>query len=156
MKPDWLTVPAAPPVVTTAERVRIIAFYGEAEAKRIEWQRRYLDCDFELLHHRFYSHQCDKHRIDVALSVGRHAVERAKLAQRNLLIVDTFSALEMTSPLAQYDCASGDIYYKLNCGNLALAVLVGMVIASAQLGLIIRVYGQYAEQVFEIAAQLQQ
>lgn len=113
-----------------------------------------MDCDIELLPQRFHSHLCDKHRIDVALSIGRHAVERAKLARRNMLIAGTFSTSTIKTPLTQYDCASSDIYYKLYCGNFELAVLVGMVIASAQLGLTIQIYGKYTEQVFEIATQL--
>ncbi|MBV5309805.1 hypothetical protein [Chromatium okenii] len=156
VKPDWLNVPAAPAVVTTAPRARIIAFCSELESAVTQWQHDYLDCDVELIHHHFNTQHCDKHGIDVALSVGRHAVERAKLAQRNILITGTFSNSTIKKPLAHGDCFSGDVYHQLHHGNFELAALVGMTIASAQLGIAIRIHGTSAALVRDIAIQLQQ
>ena len=141
VKPDWLTIPPAecsPPPIGIVQPGRIIVF--GASTLPVEMQTLLADphCDLEMLEldPRW---PLDKHRLDVALSVGRHAVERAKLARRQrVVLAATVPAdiMGMTTPLAQDECGSGACYQWLRqWGTSELAALVGAQIASAQLGL---------------------
>lgn len=73
----------------------------------------------------------DKHRLDIALSLGRHAAERARLAGARHLIV---LASGMTERLAAP--TPPDPYEQLRAfGQVEIAALVGTAIACAQIGL---------------------
>jgi nicotinate-nucleotide--dimethylbenzimidazole phosphoribosyltransferase len=80
----------------------------------------------------------DKHRLDVALSLGRHAAERAKLAGCDLLIVAAVGKRE--TALTQADLiwrtsVAHDPYEALrHLGSGEIAALVGAMIAGAQIG----------------------
>lgn len=106
----------------------------------------------------------DKHQLDVALSVGRHAAERAKLAGRVLLIGsgevgvrppgvtvhDPMSLDEM--PTSVTWC---DPYLALRQqGCFAVAALVGMAIAGAQIGLPVLLHGESGRFAATIARRL--
>ncbi|CRI67133.1 hypothetical protein THIOKS140005 [Thiocapsa sp. KS1] len=93
------------------------------------------------------SGRLDKHRLDVALSAGRHAAERAKLAGVRRLIGVAPSVCSAIGPNAAYamPClarnrpsggAGSDPYDALGCRGLPeVAALVGVAIAAAQMGI---------------------
>jgi nicotinate-nucleotide--dimethylbenzimidazole phosphoribosyltransferase len=73
----------------------------------------------------------DKHRLDIALSIGRHAAERARLAgARHLIALATGMTECLVAP------TRSDPYERLrDDGQVEIAVLVGAAIACAQIGL---------------------
>lgn len=118
-------------------------------------------------------HALDKHRLDVALSLGRHAVERAKLAGCELLVgwgretrsdrAETAgsNALRPRAPdlgpaEPGWDArASSDPYEALRLmGSPELAAFVGILIAGAQIGLPVFLPGTDAGIAARVAAGL--
>ncbi|WP_157174478.1 nicotinate-nucleotide--dimethylbenzimidazole phosphoribosyltransferase [Thiocystis violascens] len=115
----------------------------------------------------------DKHRLDIALSLGRHAVERAKLAGCDLLVgwgretrcdrAETAGA-NVLRPQAPDRCpaepdwdvrASGDPYEALRLmGSPELAAFVGILIAGAQIGLPVLLPGADASIAARVASSL--
>jgi hypothetical protein len=144
VKPDWLTIPAAefprqPRCAITQCRVIVFGAAAVPAAVLTTLAQRYSSVDLELLdpHPPTAPRQpLDKHRLDVALSVGRHAVERAQLAGCQMVLCVAVLPPDIKTPLAQDDCASGVCYQWLCAhGTAELAALIGARIASAQLGL---------------------
>ena len=84
----------------------------------------------------------DTHRLDVALSTGRHAVERARLAGCVRVIgVGQRAPMSLMRALQ----AGKDPYDALRrWGEFETAALTGMVIAGAQIGLQVRLHGRAA------------
>jgi hypothetical protein len=83
----------------------------------------------------------EKHRLDVALSMGRQAAERARLAGVRLVIGRVAGPREVVPPLGfERRCpercgAMRDPYLRLGrLGSVECAALVGMAIAAAQMG----------------------
>ncbi len=141
VKPGWLTIPAAdcsPPPSGIAQPGRIIVFGASALPAAAWTALADPHCDLEMLELALRQ-PLDKHRLDVALSVGRHAVERAKLANRQRVVLIALvptALMGIKTPLAQDECGSGACYQWLrHWGTPELAALVGAQIASAQLGL---------------------
>ncbi len=73
----------------------------------------------------------DKHRLDIALSLGRHAAERARLAgARHLIGLSNGMTERLAAP------TPSDPYEHLRAlGQAEIAALVGAAIACAQIGL---------------------
>lgn len=84
----------------------------------------------------------DTHRLDVALSVGRHAVERARLAGCVRVIgVGQCAPMSLMRALQ----AGKDPYDALRrWGEFEIAALTGMAIAGAQIGVQVRLQGRAA------------
>lgn len=104
-----------------------------------------------------FIHQLDKHGLDIALSAGRHAAERAKLAGVGRLIAMApslctaaawqlpragadagYAALRLPCPDRSLPDALAhvDFYDALRCrGRSEIAALVGVAIAAAQMGI---------------------
>ena len=161
MKPDWLAVPAAPDGCERGgriDRVRVVLVgtslscgdgilhglpaYADLEIERLDLGR---------------NGRCgvvfDKHRLDVALSAGRHAVERASLAHCGLLIGVGQGGRKAgrEQPVGILD----DPYDALRrWGDGELAALVGMVIAGAQIGVPVRLGGVNASLAARVAMAL--
>ncbi len=155
MRPQWLSVPAAtggPRVRDLAER-RILLIRVERHADptaRSVWpaiqtaasiipptpgliHRSSTEPLIEILCLSDPGHidRLDKHRLDIALSIGRHAAERARLAgARHLIGVATGMAERSAAPIPS------DPYERLRTdGRVEIAALVGAAIACAQIGL---------------------
>lgn len=84
----------------------------------------------------------DTHRLDVALSAGRHAVERARLAGCVRVIgVGQCAPMSLMRALQ----AGKDPYDALRrWGEFEIAALTGMAIAGAQIGVQVRLHGRAA------------
>ena len=178
-RPEWLQVPAADPtgpaggvragVPGPARLVRFAAVADGAPPSAIELLglAPWLDpssCDCELLDPGTANglawfagcqrdETMDKHRLDVALSVGRHAAERARLAGRGLLIGTG------QGPLApdpgRSPGAWQDPYLALGRqGSFALAALVGMAVAAAQMGMPVLLQGRAGRLAAGLAVRL--
>jgi nicotinate-nucleotide--dimethylbenzimidazole phosphoribosyltransferase len=102
-------------------------------------------------------HQLDKHGLDVALSAGRHAAERAKLAGVGRLIAMApslcpaaawqlpITAADGGHTVRQLPCPDWSLYNAIACfdfydallcrGRSEIAALVGIAIAAAQMGI---------------------
>ena len=109
----------------------------------------------------------DRHRLDVALSVGRHAAERAKLAgYRRLVLVDLSNGPSVAVADGRLDwnadllsdstwmaghCAYGTL---LRLGRFETAALAGALIASAQMGMRIAPRGSGAVGAARLAVAL--
>ncbi|MBK5963605.1 hypothetical protein CCR95_05760 [Thiocystis minor] len=102
----------------------------------------------------------DIHRLDVALSLGRHAAERAKLAGRDLLVVLGPSEHGLASEAIRADSAwhaslSDDSYEALRrLGSVEIAARVGALIAGAQIGLPVLLQGTDAGAARRVACCL--
>jgi nicotinate-nucleotide--dimethylbenzimidazole phosphoribosyltransferase len=102
----------------------------------------------------------DKHRLDVALSLGRHAAERAKLAGRELLVGLGQDWRGRTSDALRADPAwrasLADAPYEAlrRLGSRETAVCVGALIAGAQIGLPVLLQGRYAAAARRVACCL--
>lgn len=154
-----------------------------ALATRAPWSfepRRRLDCDVDLLNLTLPAHlhavrklpdgcvpliaaesrrrrvEMDKHGLDVALSIGRHAAERARLAGKRFVVgVGISSSSADASDKAGRHGRLIDPYEALLIlGSAELAVLVGLVVASAQMGLRAILVGQDAPLVTVLAIRL--
>lgn len=108
------------------------------------------------------SPRMDKHRLDLTLSAGRHAAERAKLAGIGHLLASA-PRLDAGVPLVSPDhgcrvmndgfCV--DPYSQLRCaGHPEIAALVGVAIAGAQMGLSVHLPGPLGEVVARAALRL--
>lgn len=158
MKPLWLSVPAASrsPRRTVGEagrgRTRLIlpessrADAGLALTPGASW-RDWFDWDV-LVVGDVKRAVLERHALDVALSVGRHAAERASLAGVGRLV-------------ALVDDAPGDVPGTESArlgldhwGEPGRVALVGLCVAAAQLGLPLRLIGSGAGAVAALASAL--
>jgi hypothetical protein len=118
----------------------------------------------------------DKHRVDLALSAGRHAAERAKLAGVERLVgwaplLDNQTGRSVPSPAGfenatastpdrvcrsfPPDLSRRDPYDVLGCpGHPEIAALVGVAIAGAQIGVPLCLPGPAGEVVSRLAVLL--
>jgi nicotinate-nucleotide--dimethylbenzimidazole phosphoribosyltransferase len=118
----------------------------------------------------------DKHRLDLALSAGRHAAERAKLAGVERLVgfaplLDSETGRDLPGRAGfgkaaasiphccvwslRTDVSRRDPYAVLSCPGLPeIAALVGVAIAGAQMGVSICLPGPAGEVVSHLAVLL--
>lgn len=95
------------------------------------------------------------HQVDVALSVGRQAVERARLEGIDRLIVHSLGSAERTGALRR-GLRLGMVPYTLlrHCGGLEHAAAIGAVLAAAQLGLPLIAAGDSAAAAAQLAVAI--
>ncbi|MBK1722202.1 hypothetical protein CKO23_08055 [Thiocystis violacea] len=116
----------------------------------------------------------DRHRLDVCLSIGRHAAERAKLAGRSRILCMGLEAdwpsaemppvedgvvsrpgLEPKGTVRWSAVDRRDVYESLReQGTFSASALVGAMIASAQMGLWVEAVGPLARVAAALAARL--
>ncbi len=166
MIPDWLTIPVADrlmdhfPTHHAVGRVRLILFIAGGDHADLSTQAAIaavfgtarpgsiaLDRHIEIIDaagdglspdaDAQSATGMDKHRLDVALSLGRHAAERAKLAGYDALCAGAYPPCTFRSQhCSVWINAFTDPYETLRTlGRCDIAALVGMMIAGAQIGL---------------------
>ena len=175
--PDWLTVPAAPIAAECAAdatlRLTRIGQLGVLAhpllAERYHHAARSdIQCGLAVIRSEILDPSCccctsvaplDRHRLDVALSRGRHAAERAKLAGCQVLLCRgvTDDSEQAIWPFHRFDVAVSPhvAYAQLQQrARFESAALTGALIAGAQMGLYLAPRGQTAWQAAELAQTL--
>lgn len=159
MKPLWLSVPAAlrGPRRTVGEarrgHTRLIlpessrTISGPALTPEASWRDDWFDWDV-LVVGDTKPVVLERHVLDVALSVGRHAAERASLAGVGRLV-----ALVDDGPGDVPGTESGRLGLD-QWSELGRVALVGLCVAAAQLGLPLRLIGSGAGAVVALASAL--
>ena len=171
--PDWLTVPAAPVAVwyragdeavklKRTGQLGVLAHPLLAERYR-QAARGDVECWMSVVRGEIIDPSCcmpfvplDRHRLDVALSMGRHAVERATLAGCQVLLcrgMTDDSGHDIWPPLAA--ASRHAAYARLHQrARFEIAVLSGALVAGAQMGLQMFSSGLQARRASEIALAL--
>ncbi len=140
--PEWLWVPTAPTRLPLPALLRQRDLHFDCKAEQVPHilvQRWRDDRDLAWQHLDYPALQTPApgahHAIDVALSIGRQAVERAYLAGINRLhLAAGMDALQQTAVFDEHHAQS--IYAWLcHHGQLELAAWVGSYRAAAQIGI---------------------
>jgi hypothetical protein len=97
------------------------------------------------------SHAADKHALDLALSAGRHAVERARLAGARRLVANATAAARQAPP-TRLATSPVCVYRGLALLGPEIAVLAGICLSAAQIGLPVAPVGIAARVAARLAA----
>lgn len=156
--PGWLSVPAAPrrvhPGLAGESRSRLVMILSEDAGTALARDVTRLDepaarlIEMELIRapavrlslgssRRELGHRLDVHGLDRALSMGRHAAERAKLAG-----VERLQGVAMGDAPDRPPRQTDPYAWLLELGRADLAVMIGLTIAAAQMGLVVSLGGR--------------